>query len=168
MLFAFHILIVPQTLRTDFLNMQRQLHQATSCDRPDPVAVVSTSAFTPHTADGVSGQDLIRDTERLNDEIYQFAALLAEEFEKALKEHSMDVRPNTAKDSDVLQRLFGSNVAELVLQAKSQREHSMLVHAVQTCMISCCSGVLVTLLPCHKRSGTFEDMHHRIRKAGKL
>ena len=56
---------------------QKQLHHARSVEQPDPI-VVSTNAFTPHTADGVSGQDLIQDMEGLNEEIYQFAALLAE------------------------------------------------------------------------------------------
>lgn len=166
--FAFLIITTPQTLQTDFLDMQRQLHQATSYDRPDPVAVASASAFTPHTADGVSGQDLIRDTERLNDEIYQFAALLAEEFEKTPRERGPNVNLIATRDFNVLRKIFRENTADLVVRAKAQREHSMLVHAVQTCMISCCSGVLMTLLPCHKRSDTFEDMHRRIRKAGKL
>lgn len=58
---------------------QQELRHAGNSDQPDPI-VVSTSALTPHTADGVSGQDLIQGMKQSNDEIYQFAALLAEEF----------------------------------------------------------------------------------------
>lgn len=146
--------------------MQQELHQARSIAQPDPI-VVSTSAFNPHTADGVSGQDLIQDMERLNDEIYQFAALLVEEYFQGAR--SADLSPILLKDArvDALQKQFGRQIVKFVLHARSRQEHSWLLHAVQACIIASCTSVLTSFLPFVKGSSTFEDVHHNIRKRGR-
>jgi hypothetical protein len=146
--------------------LQQQLHQARSIEQPDPV-VVSTSTFTPHTADGVSGRDLIQDMERLNDEIYQFAALLAEQFEKTAGERSTD-SPRISRDVRALQKLFGKKIVNFVLQARARQEHSWLIHAIQACIIEFCRNVLISMLPFKDVSSTFDDVHRLIRSRGRL
>ena len=146
--------------------MQQELHHARRIEQPDPV-VVSTSAFTPHTADGVSGQDLIQDMERLNDEIYQFAALLAEQFEKTPGKRRTDLRQISPSDVAALQTHFGENIANFVLQARDRQEHSWLMHAVQSCLMRSCKSVLKSLLPFHKASRSLEDVYRIIRSRGR-
>ena len=144
--------------------MQQELHHARSIE-PDPV-VVSISAFTPHTADGVSGRDLIQDMERLNDEIFQFAALLAEQFGKTTGRRRAALRHVPRSDVDMLHNLFGHNITTFVLQARDRQEHSWLMHAVQACVIESCKSVLASLLPFSKGSSNFEKMRRKIRNEG--
>lgn len=145
--------------------MQQQLHHAKSIEQPGPI-VVSTSAFTPHTADGVSGRDLIEGMERLNDEIYQFAALLAEQFEKT-PGRSTDLPCISHGDVRELQKLFGKKIVNFILQAWARQEHSWLIHAVQACIIESCRNVLISMLPFKDMSGTFEKVHRLIRSRGR-
>ena len=145
--------------------MQQELHHARSIEQPDPV-VVSTDAFTPHTADGVSGRDLIQDMEQLNDEILQFAALLAEQFEKTAGQRRTDLPPIPRSDVDVLHNHFGKNITTFLLQARDQQDHSWLMHAVQACIIESCKSVLTSLLPFTTWSDKLEDMYRKIRSRG--
>ena len=147
-------------------NLQQQLHHARSIEQPDPV-VVATSAFTPHTADGVSGRDLIEDMERLNDEIYQLAALLAEQFEKTPGGRSTDFPHISLGAVRALEKLYGKKIVNFVLQARARREHSWLIHAVQACIIETCRSVLTLMLPFKDASITFENVHSLIRSRGR-
>ena len=152
-------------MQDEVRKMQQELHHARSIERPDPV-IVSASTFTPHTADGVSGRDLIEDMERLNDEIFQFSALLAEQFEKTPGRRRADLRHIPDSDVDMLHTLFGQNITSFLLQARDKQEHSWLMHAVQACIIDSCKSVLTSLFPFKKKSINFEKIYRKIRSKG--
>ena len=152
-------------LQDDIANLKKRLEEKRV---PVPRRPVSSSkiasagsyaALPIHTADSASGADIIHDTKLLNNDIFQFAAGLAE--------HYSDGARNPAKklSANDVQR-FGLAIASFIFQAKAQAEHPWIVHAIQACTVACCTRVLTSWIPFSKQSGLLEDIHRNIRVAG--
>ncbi|KAK2464378.1 hypothetical protein APHAL10511_003525 [Amanita phalloides] len=126
--------------------------------------VVSVNSYSTHTADGASGADVIGAVQHLNEEIFQFAALLADEYQELREEcRKLSWEDTTMRD---MENTFGYTIAKFVSRAKKKGEHSWIEHALQTCIISCCMGSLTSLNPPYKGfKSSVDDLYNAIRSA---
>ncbi|KAF8638100.1 hypothetical protein AX17_002440 [Amanita inopinata Kibby_2008] len=127
--------------------------------------IVAASSFSLHTADGASGADIIRDVQLLNDEIYQFAAGLAEECDDN-SSVGRARRPimNEQTMEDVTCR-FGQQIAKVIWEAKARPEYSCIVQALQACIVSCCEDVLRSWHPFRTKSDSIGNVYRAIGEA---
>ena len=124
------------------------------------------------TADSISGADVIRLVEKLNGEILQCAADLADKLPPHVQNDvatEADVSDQRTMAAAKIRELTGEPVVRLLRAAPSMEDPSMAVQiAVQACLVSCCHD-FVSFWHCSHNAqieSAFQELYTLLRRTG--